>query len=373
VARSVSRPSHRSCPPPGPRVTLRFLADQLGLSPASISLVLNAAPAARAIPVATQERILAAARRFGYRPNSLARSLRRQRSFTIGVIVPDIGDGYAALVMSGIEDLLLREGYLYFVASHRRRADLLDEYPRLLLDRSVEGLIAIDTPWTKPLQIPVVSVAGHARTQGVTNIVLNHTHAADLAMDHLLGLGHRDIAVIKGQSVSSDTEVRWRAIQRAAARRRVRIDPALTVALHEDSASPEVGYGATRTLLGTGRRFTALVAFDDISAIGGIRALHDAGLRVPDDVSVIGFDDIPSAAFHNPGLTTVRQPLRRMGELAASIVLERIVAPGAPRAVPEVMVEPELIVRGSTSARPGRRSRGGHSTSSALTTPSSAT
>ena len=126
-------------------MTLKTLADHLDLSPATISLVVNRAPAAHAIPRATQERVLAAARRFGYRPNPIARSLQAKRAFTIGVLVPEISEGYAALVMSGIEDHLLQTGYLYFVASDRHRRDVIDEYPRLLLDRAVEGLIAVDT------------------------------------------------------------------------------------------------------------------------------------------------------------------------------------------------------------------------------------
>src|SRR4029453_18993546 len=157
-------PRRKAGPPASPDagpVTLRMLADHLGLSPASVSLVLNQAPGAAAIPRSTQERIGAAARKFNYRPNTLARSLRCQRSFTIGVLVPEISEGYATLVLRGIEDYLLQEGFLYFVASHRHRRDLLDEYPRLLLDRAVEGLIAIDTPCGKELTAPGSRGPGH--------------------------------------------------------------------------------------------------------------------------------------------------------------------------------------------------------------------
>ena len=212
----------------GARVTLRMLADHLGLSPASISLVLNQAPAAEAIPKPTQDRILAAARRFNYRPNTLAKSLRRQRSFTIGVMVPEISDGYASMVMSGIEDQLLQEGYLYFVASHRHKPDLIDEYPKLLLSRAVDGLIAVDTPCDRPLPVPVVAVSGHRHTEGVTNIVLNHERAAFVALEHLAALGHRRIAFIKGQALQLGhrgplaRHPRGRAAHRPADRRRAR-------------------------------------------------------------------------------------------------------------------------------------------------------
>ncbi len=332
-----------------PRVTLRMLAEHLRLSPASISLVLNRAPGARAIPRATQERILQAARRFHYRPNTLARSLRRQRSFTIGVMVPEVSEGYAAMVMSGIEDHLLQEGYLYFITSHRHRRDLIDEYPKLMLERAVDGIILIDTPSRRPLPVPVVAVSGHGRTRGVSNIVIDHEKAARAALEHLYKLGHREIAVIKGQSFSSDSVPRWRAIQHAAAGLGLTIDRRLVVALEGDSPWPDLGHEAARKLLATGRRFTALFAFNDISAIGAIGALREAGLAVPGDVSVLGFDDIQSAAYQNPGLTTVRQPLRQMGALAAETVVRRI-EQGGRDAQRTIKVAPELIVRGTTQA-----------------------
>ncbi|HXH05112.1 MAG TPA: LacI family DNA-binding transcriptional regulator [Vicinamibacterales bacterium] len=338
-------------PPP---VTLRTLAEYLGLAPATISIVINRSPVAESIPQRTRNRILAAARKLGYRPNSVARSLRHRRTFTIGVLVPEISEGYAALVMSGIEDYLLKAGYLYFVASHRHRPDLIEEYPKLLLDRAVEGVIAVDTPCPRPLPVPVVAVSGHGRTAGVTNIELDHDLAARLALEHLAGLGHRRLAFIKGQSFSSDTEVRWRAIARAARALGLPVDLGLVVQLEGDLASPELGYQVTLDLLARRRSFTALFAFNDISAIGAIRALREAGHRVPEDVSVVGFDDIQSAAYQHPPLTTVRQPLRRMGEIAADIMLRRIAA-GARAAYPRsIVVEPELVVRGTTArARAG--------------------
>jgi DNA-binding LacI/PurR family transcriptional regulator len=333
------------------RVTLRFLADQLGLSPASISLVLNQAPAAEAIPRATQERIREAAARYHYRANTIAKSLRRQRSFTIGVLVPEISEGYASLVMSGIEDHLLQEGYLYFVASHRHRDDLIDEYPKLLLARAVDGLIAVDTPCTRPFPVPAVAVSGHRPLPGLTNIVLNHERAASVALEHLKELGHRRLAFIKGQAFSSDTAVRWRAIREAARRLHLSIDAKLVTQLEGDSPSPELGYHLTRALLAKGARFTAMFAFNDISAIGAIRALREAGLRVPDDVSVVGFDDIQAAAYQNPALTTVRQPLREMGELAARTLTQRVEAGNGAKFPRVISVDPELVIRETTAWR----------------------
>ena len=336
-------------------MSLKKLADYLGLSPATVSLVINRSTVADAIPQETKDRIFAAARKFKYRPNFFARSLRSQRSFTIGVIVPEVSDGYSATVMSGVEDYLLQEGYFYFVASHRHRPDLIDEYPRLFLERSIDGLIAVDTPWNLSLSVPVVTVSGHNSVKGVTNIVLNHQRAAELALKHLFQLGHRKIAFIKGQAFSSDTEVRWTNIERAARQLGIQIFPQLVVQLEENSPSPHVGLVATKKLLATRQRFTALFAFNDISAMGAIRALRDAGLKVPDDVSVVGFDDIQNAAYQNPGLTTVRQPLREMGRIAAEILLRRINRPGSDLNDKRAAVEPELMVRETTCQAGGVR------------------
>jgi DNA-binding LacI/PurR family transcriptional regulator len=329
-------------------VTIKSLARYLKLSPATVSLVINQTAKAQSFPERTRNRILAAAQKFNYRPNFVARSLRKQQTLTIGVLVPEISEGYGSMVMAGIEDFLLKSGYFYFVVSHHHKEHLLHEYQRLFLERLVEGLIVVDTLLAEDFPIPMVAVSGHRRVQGVTNVVLDHRRAASLALHHLAQLGHRRIAFIKGQSFSSDTEVRWNSIRHAARELGIAIDPELVTQLEADSPSPEPGYDVTRRLLAKQDGFTALFAFNDVSAIGAIRALLDYGLRVPQDVSVVGFDDIQNAAFQNPRLTTVRQPLRRMGELAAETLLQRI---NGVKSYPKVIaVEPELVVRESTAA-----------------------
>lgn len=330
-------------------VSLKTLAEYLGLSAATVSLVINRSAVADSIPQDTKDRILAAANKFQYRPNFFARSLRAQRSFTIGVLVPEVSDGYSASVISGVEDYLLQEGYFYFVASHRHRADLIEEYPRLFLERSVDGLIAVDTPWSLVMPVPVVTVSGHKQVKGVTNIVLDHKRAAEVALRHLYQLGHRQLAFIKGQEFSSDTAIRWANIQIAARQLKLPIVQALVAQMEGDSPSPDVGYRAAKKLIAAQKKFTALFSFNDISAMGAIQALREAGLRVPDDVSVVGFDDIQSAAYQNPSLTTVRQPLREMGRIAAETVLHRVKRPDSESHRLERMVEPELIIRETTS------------------------
>lgn len=337
---------------PQQKISLKFLADHLQLSPATISLVINRSHVADSIPQETKDRIFAAARKFNYRPSFVARSLRTQRSFTVGVMVPEVSEGYGTLLLSGIEDYLLQEGYFYFVVSHRHKPDLIDEYPRLLLERCIDGLIAVDTPSPlSQLSMPVVKVSGNDihRGKAVTHIVLDHCRAAHLALQHLASLGHRRIAVIKGQDFSSDTEIRWNAIQKAAPEHGLKIPSTMVGQLVGDSPSPDLGYEVTKKLFAKGAEFTALFAFNDVSAIGAIQAINQRGLRVPEDISVIGFDDIQSAAFQSPGLTTIRQPLRKMGMVAAETLLRRISGTGQ-NIPPVIRVEPQLVVRGTTAA-----------------------
>jgi len=331
---------------PGRPISLRTLGDYLDLSPATISLVLNNAPGVRSIPQETRDRVIAAAKKFDYRPSFFARSLRRRQSFSVGVLVPELSDGYSVLVLNGIEEVLIEEGYFYLTASHRRKADLIEEYPRLLMDRSVEGFIVIDTALQHSLPLPVVAVAGHWHLPGVTRMVLDHRRAAELTLRHLYQLGHRQIAFMRGQTFSSDSEERWNSLVAVARELGLVIAPELVVQLEENLSSPELGYPVVPQLLGTKRSFTALVSYNDFAAIGAMRMLRDSGLRVPEDVSVVGFDDIQGAAYHTPSLTTIRQPLNSMGHTAARILLQRIRS--GKQEPKELPIVPELIVREST-------------------------
>ncbi len=342
-------------PPPGQPISLRTLGDYLNLSPATISLVLNNAPGVRSIPQETRDRVIEAAAKFDYRPSFYARSLRKKQSFTVGVLVPRLSDNYSTHVLEGVEEFLIEEGYFYFTVGHHRRPDLIEEYPRLLMDRSVEGFILIDTMLQKSLGVPVVAVAGQRKIEGVTNVVLDHRRAAELALRHLYQLGHRKIAFMRGDSHSSDADDRWNFLMAVARELGLTIPPDYTVQLHLTVSTPELGYEPTNELLQRGLDFTALVCFNDISAIGAIRACMNHGLQVPNDVSIIGFDDIQSAAFHNPSLTTIRQPLNQMGRVAARILLQRIRGQATfPDLVP---IHPELVIRESTCPPNPRRSR----------------
>ena len=326
-------------------VNLKQLAAYLKLDPATVSVVLNDVPG-RSIPQATRDRIKAAAKVMNYQPNLLARSLRSRRTLTIGILVPELGDGYHTQVMSGIGDQLIQAGYFYFTAHHRHKPNLVEEYTRMLVGRGAQGLIAIDTWLEHPISIPVVAVAGHRHIKGVTNVLLDHARAAELALGHLYALGHRKIAFMRGQPFSSDSDDRWKSLVAVAERLGIEIKPEFVVSLDRDMTSPELGYPVVQQLLATKQPFTAIVAFNDISAIGAIRALKDFNLRVPEDVSVIGFDDIKAAAFTLPRLTTINQPLEEIGRVATQSLLNRIHNTVPPR--DEIKVEPKLIIREST-------------------------
>src|SRR5262245_27862973 len=160
------------------------------------------------------------------------------------------------------------------------------------MERSVDGFIVIDTALETPLPLPAVAISGHTRIRNVTNVILDHDLAATLALQHLAGLGHKRIVFMKGQPFSSDSAERWRAIPPAAVRVGLKIFAEVTLQLTMDTFSPEVGYPVMREFLKRGKEFTALVAYNDFSAIGAVRSLREAGLRVPEDVSVVGFDDV---------------------------------------------------------------------------------
>jgi DNA-binding LacI/PurR family transcriptional regulator len=320
TSKDSTTPSRRTAARPD----LKELARHLGVSQTTVSRVLNGSAKDYRISEETQQRVLASAAQLNYKANALARGLRSKRSKTVGVMVPEISEGYSTAVLGGIEDVLLLSGFFYFVVSHRHRAELLREYPSLLLSRAVEGIIAVDSALEEALPIPVVAVSDHHHRPAVVNIELDHLLAARYALEHLNCLQHREIAFIKGQTFSSDTLARWRAICKVAAELGIEINPRLVTQLEDHGLGTEPGRAATVRLLERGVHFTAIFAFNDLAAIGAITVLREVGIQVPAQISVVGFDDISSAATNNPPLTTVRQPLQEMGRVAASTLLQMI-------------------------------------------------
>lgn len=349
--------------PPG-HVNLRMLAEHLELSQTTVSLVLNDSPSAKSIPQETRNRVIEAARRLNYRPNYFARSLRQSRSMSVGVLAPDLSEGYFTRVMSGVVEELTTAHYFYFTACHDWKRELMEKYPRMFVERAVDGFLLLNTPAEHiDVPVPVVAISAHSPVKNVTNIILDHHKAVQLAIAHIYELGHRRIAILRGPRAIPDSEFRWESCQQVTREMDLKLDPSLIVRIDAAGWSmktgyhpmaPEIGYKPMQSLLERTRDFTAVFCFNDIAAIGAMRALKEAGLRVPEDVSVVGFDDILSAAYSTPSLTTVRQPLTEMGKRGAQILLDRI-GDREKEFPAEVVMEPELVVRESTCPAPARR------------------
>jgi LacI family transcriptional regulator len=343
-------------------VTIRDVAERSGFSSATVSIVLNNAPLSRYILDTTKGRIQRAASQLGYRPNLFARSLRGRRSHTVGVMVFDMTDPYCTLVLRGIENTLYQSSFLPILTDVHNERSRFERYLEMLLDRRIEGLVVlanwlfVDINVLADLEknnIPTATVGRELGNAKISSVIADNTAGARAALEHLHSLGHRKIAFIRGPHQLSDTEPRWRGVKTLARERGLELDSQLIVDLPESGdpfSSFEQGYKLTEELLRRRRPFTALMAFDDMTAFGAIRALAAAGIRVPDQCSVVGFDDVAPAAIYSPALTTVRQPMELMGTAAATIVLEAINAGIEKKAAKTIRrrIVPELIVREST-------------------------
>ena len=291
-----------------------------------------------------------------YKASPLARGLRSRRSQTIGVMVPEISGGYSAAVLSGIEDVLLLSGFFYFVVSHHHRDELLRDYPALLLSRAVEGIIAVDSALDLELPVPIVAVSGHLRIPSILNIELDHNLAARYALEHLQRLGHRRIAFIKGQSFSSDTEIRWQAIAKVAAELHIAIDPRLVVALEGDDPTPEPGRVATHKVLAAGAPFTAIFAFNDLSAMGAIVALREAGSTSPRNFPCLASTTLlalrPTIRRSRPFASRCRRWAGPPQPLFCNAYDTPKTAEPLPHTAESILVLPTFVERKSTAAAP---------------------
>src|SRR5215469_11648556 len=198
-------------------VNLRTLAEHLELSQTKVSLVLNNSPSAKSIPQDTRNRVIEAAKRLNYRPNYFARSLRQSRSMSVGVLAPDLSEGYFTRVMSGVVEELTAAHYFYFTACHDWNKQLIEQYPRMFVERAVDGFLLLNTPADQiDVPVPVVAISAHSPVSNVTNIVLDHHQAVKLAIEHLYELGHRRIAILRGPRAIPDSEFRWESSQQVA-------------------------------------------------------------------------------------------------------------------------------------------------------------
>jgi LacI family transcriptional regulator len=343
-------------------VTIRDVAKESGFSSTTVSIVLNNAPLARYIPPATKKRIEGAAQKLGYRPNQFARSLRSKRSHTVGVMVFDMTDPYCTLVLRGIENTLYQASYLPILTDVHNERSRFERYLEMLLDRRIEALIVLanwlflDIDLLGDLEkssIPTAMIGRELNTDTISSIIVDNEVGGRMALEHLHSLGHRKIAFIRGPKSLTDSSPRWRGVRNSAKEYGLELDARLILDLPESRdplSSFEAGLKLTEELIRQKRPFTALLAFDDMSAFGAIRALTRAGIRVPDQCSVIGFDDVATSAIYTPSLTTIRQPMEAMGASAVGVVVDGINAVLEKREVGAThrKVAPELVVREST-------------------------
>lgn len=348
----------------GQAVTMRDVAKSSGFSPATVSIVLNNAPLARYIAPATKKRIEDTARKLGYRPNAMARFLRSKRSHSVGVMFFDITDPYCTPVLRGIENALYQSSHVPIFADAHNQRNRFERYLEMLLEHHVEALIVVANWLFVDIQlladvskrnIPAATICWELPGDTVSSVMVDNEAGGRLALEHLYQLGHRRIAFIRGPKMLIDSAPRWKGIQKFAHSAGLDIDSSMVLQLPDEfdpNSGFEGGYRFTEELLQRKKKFTALMAFDDLTALGAIRALTKAGVKVPEHCSVVGFDDVPLSALSAPSLTTVRQPLEAMGNMAVNIVMEGINAGLEKRdwSIARHKMNPELVIRDSTRA-----------------------
>lgn len=289
----------------------------------------------------------------GYRPNTLAQALRSNRSNVIGAVLVDVGTPYFSNMIYGVQRATRGAGKALMVSSGYADQDQEARAVIELVDRSCDGIVLyLERPMREDVveilrrsRIPVVSIGRDFCPVSRGSVVLDNIGGASAAMRHLLEQGHRDIVYLSGQPDFGDTVARMEGIALALGEYGLSMQDITVVPgiFHQD-----FGYEATRRLINEGHPFTAIFAGDDDMAAGVLLALRDAGRRVPEDVSVIGFDDAFHARHMWPPLTTIRQPVDELGERAASLLLELLASPGAGPL--QTIVHTDLVVRSSVAA-----------------------
>ena len=338
--------------------TIRDVARESSVSIATVSRVFNKSPL---VSDGTRERVMAAAERLGYWPNGIARSLITSRTHSIGVLLPELHGEFFSEVIHGI-DLAARENGLHLLVSRATTtADELASALRSLRGR-VDALIImapdLDTSAELRLfagQVPTVLLNSDAVIDGCDRISVANVEGARAIVGHLIGLGHRRIATITGPAHNVDARQRLEGYR--AALDEVGVAAAQRIEVAGDFTEPS-GYAATRALLERRVRPTAVFVANDHMAIGVLSALQDAGVVVPRDLAVVGFDDIPMARYLTPPLTTVHVDLRRMGQRAMGLLLDR--GPSGHGGGRCEVLDTTLVVRGTCGAQPPRNGETSH-------------
>ena len=340
---------------PDPPVTLRDVAVRAGVHPATASRALN--PETRIlVSEDTARRVLDAAAELGYHPNPVARSLRTRRSHTVGVLIPDLNNPLFPPIVRGLEDRLAAAGYVALIGN----TDSDDERERMVFEqmraRHVDGLVVATARLHHPLlaeaaraEMPVVLINRLAQDYSFPSVSVDNERGVRMAVAHLSALGHRRIAHIAGPQEMSTGLSRYRGFVTAMESARLPTDDDLIV--FAKAFTVEEGLRCSRLLLERGTGCTAIAAGNDMLAVGCYAALDDAGLTCPDDISVVGFNDMPFIDRLRPPLTTIRFPHYQVGTEAAQLLLERIAEHSGP--VKILYLAPELVIRGSTARAPG--------------------
>ena len=330
------------------RVTHKDVAERAGVSVATVSYVINKGP--RPVSVEARERVEEAIAALGYYPNELARSLRIQQTSTVGLVIPNSANPFYAEIARELERACTQEGVLVLLCNSEREPDRERRFIQMLRAKQVDG--AVITPHSdaiallEPLlaaRIPVV-VLEHS-IPGLHCIAIDDLEGGRLATHHLVSLGHRRIALIRRRQTTALSMLRHEGYRQVLAEAGIAYDPTLVV---KSGPLQGDGYAAMQQLLTITPRPTAVFTHNDIIAMGAIRAIYDAGLDVPGDISIVGYDDITSAAYLAPALTTIRSPKIEMGKLAGQTILR--LAQGDMTIPPQTVTLPvELIVRASTA------------------------
>lgn len=337
-------------------VKLEDIARATGFSIATVSRVL--AGSNYPVSPAVREKVIGVAQAMGYRPNITARSLRSNRTNTVGIIVDDIMSPFVPPIVRGIQNCLNDHGFLSVIVNADWDPDQEQDAIKTLISRPVDGIIFVE--YSHLVRGDVLAESNKPRmfvhrifgSPIKNSVVPDDHHGATLAVGHLVSLGHRRIAIINGPENWHNSRARFVGYRDELQRHNLAFDPDL---VQPGDWEIESGYAATQHLLKLALPPTAVFAANDLMALGAIYAIHDAGLNVPDDMAVVGYDNRDFARIVRPRLTTVVMPVYEMGEVATAALLAQI-ADGREEAE-EIKVRGELIVRDTCGADEGRKAR----------------
>lgn len=328
--------------------SIRDVAELAGVSTATVSHVINGT---RYVSPELTERVQAVLLELNYQPDAVARSLRRRETLTIGLLVPSLEIPFFASVAYSIERVAAEHGYNIILCNSEWQVETEAQHLQSLLARQVDGLICISAKMNVAGIAPFIDagtpvVMFERQMPGISldAVGIDNVKGAYKATRHLLGLGHRRIAAITGMNISTVSERRLLGYRQALEDAGLPFNP--DYVFHGDYL-PETGAKAVGHFLSLPEKPTAVFAFNDLMALGALQSLHERGLSAPEQMAIIGFDGIAISQYSSPALTTVRQPLNRMGRTAVELLLQRIRGEG-PKEAQYIELEPELVIRSST-------------------------